>query len=99
MCNVPVRAWSMCLVWKQWFVVITVQKVWDAPIENFSCEREVGNIHNTFAVAISCKGWRRIASLWVIPISATFFQASELVMTPSYYESHETEAINSLVTL
>ena len=36
------------LVWKQWLVVITVQKVWDAPIE--SCERELGNIHNTFAV-------------------------------------------------
>ena len=29
------------------------QKAWDAPIENLSCERELGNIHNTFAVAIS----------------------------------------------
>ena len=86
-------------MWKQWFVVITVQKVWDAPIENLSCEREVGNIHNTFAVAITCKGWQRIASLWVVPISATFFQASELVMTPSYYESHETEAFNLVVCL
>ena len=43
----------MCLVWKQWFVVITVQKVWDTPIESLSCEREVGSIHNTSAVAIS----------------------------------------------
>ena len=86
-------------MWKQWFLVIMIQKVWDAPIENLSCEREVGNIHNTFEVAISCKGCRRIASLWVVPISATFFQASEQVMTPSYYENHEIKAFNSVVCL
>ena len=56
------------------------QKAWDTPIENLSCDREVSsyvyNIHNTFAVAITKDGELRIASLWVVPISAAFFQTS-----------------------
>lgn len=33
------------------------QSVWDAPIgETLLCEREVGNIHDTFAVAIKKDG-------------------------------------------
>ena len=33
------------------------QKAWDAPIgEISSCEREVGNIHDTFAIAIKKDG-------------------------------------------
>ena len=52
-------------------------------LSKLSCEREVGNIHNTFA-AKDGEGSHR-------------FQASELVMTPSYYESHETEAFNSVI--
>ena len=37
-------------------MVITVQKAWDTPIEYLSCEREVGSIHNTFAVAVTKNG-------------------------------------------
>ena len=37
-------------------------------------------MHNTFAVAITKDGELRIASLQVVPISAAFFQTSELVI-------------------
>ena len=54
MCNVPVRSW--CTFFSVEAMVRgyhEYQKVWNALIgEILSCEREVGSIHDTFAVAI-----------------------------------------------
>ena len=57
-------------------MIITLPEGWDVPIENLSCERELGNIHNTLTVAITKDG----TLLPVVPISAAFFQTSDLVI-------------------
>ena len=59
------------------------QKAWDAPI--LSCERGVGNIHDTFAVAIAKDGEESHCCGLSLFLQLSFqFQTSELVInTPT----------------
>ena len=53
------------------------QNAFDAAVgEILSCERKVGNIHDTFTLPIKKDGWQRITSMWIDPISAAFFLIS-----------------------
>ena len=62
-------------LWLSWY-----QKVWDESIENLSCEREVDNIHNIFAVSYY-KGWQTEDRIVAgCPYFSTFFQTSKLVI-------------------
>ena len=58
----------------------------------------MGSIYDTFAAAISYKGWQSIELLSVVPISVAFFQfhTSELVINlhvDPYYERHQTAVL------
>ena len=57
MCNVLTRKMSMEHVFNVKAMVCGYHEYWDAPIEILSCEREVGNIHDTFSISITkdCK--------------------------------------------
>ena len=51
--NVPVQASNLCMFSVEAMVCGYKWNAFDAPIgEISSCEREVGNVHNTFVLAI-----------------------------------------------
>ena len=76
------------------------QNAWDAPFGKIlSCKREVGNIHDTFVVAIKMDG------KGTHPLRLSLFnqfQTSKLViklhMDP-YCGHHQTKALNSVICL
>ena len=78
------------------------QNTWDAH-EILSCEREVGNIHDTFAVAITKdnKGSHH-CRLSLFQQLSFQFQTFELVINlhiDPYYVCHQTKALNLVVCL
>ena len=91
---------------RQWFAVIRIvyQSAFDAPIgEILSCEREVGNIHDTFELAIKedSEGSHR-CRLPLFQQLSFQFQTSELVMnlcTDPYYGCQQTKVLNLVVCL
>ena len=80
------------------------QNAFDAPIgEVLSCEREVGNIHDTFALVIKKdgKGFHH-CRLSLFQQLSFQFRTSELVINlrmDPYYECQQTEVLNLVVCL